>query len=274
MKLLRRATLVLLGTTLGACGSEVLLTSQGGPSVTPDSNRPEDVDDPVAVCEASPLPARPMESIDLRGEQSYDPDGVPLINWRWSLISTPQGSATKLPSGSANLNGMIPDAVGTYAAQLTVTNDRGRQSTPCAVSFDVEPTQSLWIELIWEYENDDLDLHVLRNGSTEAADNCGPDTCELAWGSDSSDLDDPEVLRGDIEGLGPELFGLTEPRDDYYDVYVFDRPTSVRRADNIAIVTVYIDGEEAWSGYKTIIDEGTATPFVRIYWEDGVVEAL
>jgi hypothetical protein len=264
-------------TALGAlaCGTEVTFITPDRPSTTPNNELPEDLVPPIAECSVSADPVLPMQPVDLMGEQSYDPDGNVLISWRWELIAKPDGSSAELPAGAANREGFTPDAVGEYAATLVVTNDHGNQSDPCAVSFDVEPEHALWVELVWQYGGDDLDLHVVRGGASGPADDCFEGNCDLDWGALGIALDDPELLRTEVDGTGPELFGLIEPREDSYDIYVVDRAGSlVLRSDNIAIVTVYIDGVEAWSGFKTIQKEASTVPFARVSWPTKTVTEL
>lgn len=270
--MVRSCAIVLSSLALLSAGcTEVVFSTPPSRTGTPDDERPEDLEPPVAVCQASADPVAPMQPFDLLGEESYDPDGVPLINWRWSLIAKPTGSAAELPAGLANREGFLADVVGTYAATLLVTNDRGNQSEICAVSVEAEPVHSLWVELIWQYSGDDLDLHVSRNGSYAPADDCFQGACDLDWGVPGVDLDDPQLLRTEVEGTGPELFGLMEPREDVYDVFLFDRPSSSLRSNNIAILTVYIDGAKVWTGTRTVYKESSTVPFVRIAWPGGAI---
>lgn len=93
---------------------------------------------PVAWCSAYPQQVRAgIDSFQLIGENSFDGGGRPLVGFSWTWSSRPSGSSTQIPSGNAPNRGPItPDRVGTYVAELVVTNDLGVSSPPCLATVE------------------------------------------------------------------------------------------------------------------------------------------
>ncbi len=230
---------------LAGCGTEISVRTDPSDPPAPDDGTIDDLTPPEAVCKAEPNPAVPLGEVDLIGENSYDPDTNTLINYRWSLVRAPAGSEASLPSGQANLPGFLPDMVGAYLLSLVVTDASGKQSQPCAVDLDVTPSHKLWLELTWAYDKEDLDLHLVRGeaASAEAAVDCSAAGCAGDWGTPGDPTDDPELVRDDVEGTGPELIGVMAPEDDeVFTVWVLDRQQRLRSADNTAVLQVHLDG--------------------------------
>lgn len=98
---------------------------------------------PSAVCGALPMsPVIPVETVTWVGSGSSDPASRPLT-YSWSLVAQPAGSTAVMPSGAGpDLSNFIPDVIGDYTAELTVTNDLGVSDT-CSVTIvatDSKPT--------------------------------------------------------------------------------------------------------------------------------------
>jgi cytochrome c553 len=75
-------------------------------------------------------------TVSLDGSNSQDADGDAL-NYAWTLVSKPAGSATVLPdSATTEMVFITPDVAGTYVVQLVV-NDGTVDSTPDAVTITV-----------------------------------------------------------------------------------------------------------------------------------------
>ncbi len=95
---------------------------------------------PVAMCEVSPPVTDAVIGIaDLIGDQSVDPSGQAL-EYTWQGVLRPAGSTAAIPgpatSADPNRLGFIPDEVGTYGFQLTVTNEDGVASAPCYTELE------------------------------------------------------------------------------------------------------------------------------------------
>ena len=233
---------------------------------------------PVAVCSVSPETVQPLEPVTWVGNQSFDPMGSEIINWSWTLSSSPAGSTTTMPEGSANRGSFTPDIVGEYIAELIVTNEEGVQSAPCLATLSVSNELGLWIEIYWTQSGDDMDLHLIAPGGSyqDLETDCYYANCtgglsgNLNWGDQSSTEDDPALVLDDITGTGPEAISLPAPSDGLYTVAIHDYPGSVNTADNAVTLNVFINDSLAWSDTRNIASEDTVNYFAEITWLNGI----
>ena len=239
--------------------------------------------EPVAICRASPNPAHPLlEEVEWDGTESYDPEGREIVEYRWTLEETPEGSQSLMPLGeNPRLNGFIPDIAGTYTAHLVVVTSDGRVSEPCEVELDVIPSEELWIEMIWSHSGDDMDLHLLSpGGQLETDSDCYYVNCvdewqaTLDWGTRGDSIGDPHLDLDYIDGHGPENINIQVPEDGVYEVVVHHYPGSVRTEANEVTVKIYLLGELHWEGTRTIQGEDRYVPFAQVSWPDGAVQEL
>lgn len=260
---------------VAGCGSEITIRTPGRDRPVPDGDLNPDNSPPVAVCQAQPSQVAPLSTADLVGENSYDPDENPIISYAWDLVLKPYGSKARLPNGAANLPTFVPDLAGAYAATLTVVDRLGKTSQPCAAELDVVPEHGLYVELIWQYEQDDLDLHLIRDdGSPDAGDDCSVDGCDLDWGTQGDPSDDPEILADDIGGTGPELAGIRTPKAGSYVIGTYDKPESLRSANNEATAFIWLNGVLVHTTKKVIRNEGSRVMFAKITLPEGTVTDL
>ena len=208
------------------------------------------------------------------GEDSFSPSGT-ITEYEWTLIEKPTASSSYIPNGGANRPYFAPDLAGTYIAQLIVYDDSGSASEPCLATLEAVPAQTLWVELAWEHSGDDMDLHLLRPGAgLETNGDCYYANCvgwPLDWGVIGDPIDDPSLDLDDIPGTGPENINIYEPENGIFEVYVHDYPGSVFQAANDVTVRIYLSGELAWEGTKTISGENTYTRFAQVSWPDGTI---
>ncbi len=248
--------------TLNGCGSEHQLVGlrDGDDTALP---RPDDTVPPKAVCGASPPVVAPGEPARFVGENSHDPDGIPLTRYRWTLQQAPDLSRATLPAGQENVDGFVPDVTGDYLATLVVVNDRGNPSNACTARLQAIPTDDLWLELSWARPADNIDLVLLRNGAailTEeghpaAPDLCRPGFCDVDWGTKGDPQDDPELVLLDTDGTGPEIMALPTAADAFYDIGVYDNPSHTSYGDNRAQVRIVAGGEVVFDGAYTLMGE-------------------
>jgi len=238
---------------------------------------------PVAVCSASDSAIVPIHgSTDWLGDESFDAAGGALVEYQWSLVSQPNGSAVSLNEtvGNANRYNFIPDLAGEYTAQLVVVNEDGIASEPCTTTIDAIPDQNLWIEMFWTHPNDDMDLHLLRPGGTLGEDSdCFYDNCVsggLDWGKQDNDIDDPSLDIDDIHGTGPENINILVPEDGAFTVIVHDYQFSTPNyyEENLVTVNVFLGGQLAWTGSKPVSGENSDTRFVQVTWPEGTITEL
>ncbi|NOY26250.1 MAG: hypothetical protein GXP62_10300 [Oligoflexia bacterium] len=149
---MRHALLVLTAAAgITACGSDYKVSPDPDQNTGVDSGVPEtttpttpttppvdtgtapttdEPGHPIAVCSVSPNPVTPpFEAAIWDGSDSYDPGGGTIIDYTWTLISQPDGSALTI-TGAAVSAPMTPLIAGTYTGQLVVTNDAGVPSDP------------------------------------------------------------------------------------------------------------------------------------------------
>ena len=174
---------------------------------------------PVAVCSVTPNPvAPPFESASWLGDESYDPTGGILVEYRWSLTDKPAGSAVNMPSGEAVRRDFVPDLAGDYEGELIVVNNAGLVSKPCYTVLESVPAQDFWVEMYWGESHDDMDLHLLApGGSLESNTDCYYSNCVdrgLDWGVHNDVADDPSLDIDDIPGTGPENINIQWPFGD------------------------------------------------------------
>ncbi len=262
----------------------VTLPTEPAPEPEPDEPPPDpppattppppvtDGETPIAVCYVDPSEVSPpFEVATFYGSDSYDPDGT-IVTYSWTIIAQPPGSAIALPPGNAPDRGpFAPDLAGTYTARLVVTDDMGNVSAPCDASLEALPSQDLWVELYWSHNNDDMDLHVVREGGAlwNNTDDCHWQNCKngVAWGV-SGKTDDPELDLDDLTGKGPENINLAKPAESEYTVVVHDYGgANVWNGDNDVTVNIYISGSLEYSETKVISGDDDEVPFAKIDWD-------
>ena len=229
---------------------------------------------PIAVCQSTSQTAAPLrESIDVLGQESYDPNGFDIIDYSWKLVEQPLGSTVSFSDRSANGYGFTPDLAGTYAFELVVTNDRCIQSDPCRVELEAVPKENLWIELSWEHPYDDMDLHLISNDAQfESEGDCYYGNCvsdygtSLNWGRIDDFEDDPRLDLDDIEGRGPENINIAEPSNGSYKIVVHDYPGSEFFGENRVFVRIHLDGELVFDRSVVIEGEDSITDIAIVEW--------
>ena len=247
------------------------------PVVAPDNYKP------ISVCSVSEDEVSPVwDSVDFIGETSYDPTGYKIIDYAWEIVESPEGSFASLGYDIPNKENFVPDLAGEYVVELVVMNERCVLSDPCQVVVNAVPSQDLWVEMIWELPNDDMDLHLVKdNAAYESEGDCYYSNCvadygtpSLEWGDLSSDLDDPRLDLDDIENVGPENINIAEPASGKYRVVVHDYPGSENYEANTVTVKIHMNGELVYEESKVISGEDSYTPFAEIDWPSMEIQEL
>ncbi len=252
-------------------GGEVIIdTGDSGDTDPPLSQ-------PVAVCSVDPDEVLAIhESADWIGNSSYDPDGS-IVDYSWSLYSSPAGATSSMPGGTATRRGFTPDVAGEYIGELIVTDNDGLASEPCYATLNATAGDGLWVETFWTRSGDDMDLHLLDDGGTLAtASDCYFANCTwggLNWGG-AGTVDDPVLDLDDIPGTGPENINIDSPARGTYTVYVHDYPGSVYVGNNDVTVNVYLASRLIWTDTRNINSEGCYEPFVEIDVPSGTTISL
>jgi len=109
--------------------------------------------------------------LDLNGASSTSPNGTDLTYF-WSFLQKPTGSVATIRNDSGPIEAtsteqgdsiyLDVDVAGTYQVNLVVEDETGTKSSPSECIFYAEPPSDIHVELSWNDENADLDLHFVR----------------------------------------------------------------------------------------------------------------
>ena len=229
----------------------------------PDRHRP------IAVIEG---PASPVESFGdhaLSGEASHDPDGT-VVAFSWTVLEKPDGSGFAAPDemdGHGATMPFRPDLVGTYRVRLVVTDDDGLDSEPAEYVVQAASTEGLRVELTWNVDISDVDLHLVSEQPGAAFFDepwdCFFQNREPDWGLPLVKEDDPYLPLDVDDGFGPEVIGIRAPAAGSYRVlshYYCDDGFGG------AVATIRV-----WSGGSVIAEAVSNLQRTGDLWEVGTV---
>ncbi|MFZ5478646.1 MAG: choice-of-anchor D domain-containing protein [Myxococcota bacterium] len=226
---------------------------------------------PVAVIDC-PTSVQPRNTITLDGSGSYDPGGLALTEYEWTLVSVPEGSAitTRELVPETELAYLQTDVAGDYVVTLQVTNELDLKSVPAECVLEAIPDENFHVELSWNTGSADVDLHVISDGADMYAT---PEDCNWCnqnpeWG-DAGATDNPTLDLDDWSGYGPENTNIDEPADGTYEVKVhyFDDHGD---GDVVATVKIWLYGEEV-ANLSEVMGRNDVWDVASIEWPDGVV---
>lgn len=223
----------------------------------------------------------PGLTIELDGTGSSDPDGDLPLAFSWKLRSAPIGSTTKILGTSQARTSMVLDPAlpGEYEVELNVTDAAGAKNlAPARVKIVATPAEKLLIEMFWNNNDPDLDLHVLR--STTAPLGAVPDDCYYLnprpdWGAVGDLTDDPSFLRDALKGYGPEVLGYVNPPDGTYRIAVeyVNEHLSASPSTEVT-VRVYEFGVVKGELKKTLQKKGEVWRVADVDWPSGAITPL
>jgi hypothetical protein len=198
---------------------------------------------PTAVIDC-PGDQDPPSTVTLDGSASTDPLGLPIVAYEWSLVEQPTGSVSQLSTPDALSTDLDVDLSGAWEVDLVVTNEAGVRSAPARCTFRGIPQAELQVELSWDTDESDLDLHLVRRGGEgyySSEDDCCHCNDNPDWGVSGESADDCVVTTDNETGYGPERILIDEPAEGEYEVWVHyfsDRDGG----QSEALVTVWLDG--------------------------------
>ena len=225
------ALAILTGVASG-CGQDDTLTKGAGVA-------------PVAVISGATAYV-PLDTATFDGSGSYDTQGT-IVSYAWSITARPSGSTAQPVAAGANGQSctFFVDFAGDYKIRLTVTNQVGLSGST-EYSFSAVPTQDLHVELAWDTNFSDLDLHLVDQtdgGQFYVAPlDCYYSNKTPEWGDPSSSADNPTLDIDDVDGYGPENINIIHPDASHtYHIYVQYYDTHGAGATN-AEVKIYVSG--------------------------------
>ena len=230
----------------------------------------------------------PLETIILDATNSHDPDGE-VMRYHWEVITRPPGSRSQPLTLLDARPSFFFDLAGYYVFRLRVQDDDLAWSCDpefSEVMFRAIPDEKIHIQLTWDTNNTDLDLHLIRPAgelwNTDFPDDCYYATCvpteenpdPVDWyvfGQPSLDIDDRD-------GYGPENINLDDATDiGDFEVYVHfwddcynpNRPC-VDDEDpprqTTATVRIFINGSQEHAESVTFTDEHFRWHVCDIRW--------
>jgi len=198
----------------------------------------------------------PLDNVLLNGSRSYDPNGS-VQAYMWQFVKKPDNAfrATIKDMNGNTIEGQwveTPNATfyaelsGEYVVQLT-TKDSEEICTGVEVDFVTiwaKPESTIHVQLVWETQNNDQDIHLIRPGGqhvrdgAESTEDCHYANCNTIngrafpcpprgcpgpygtatgsgqapdWGIQEQRFDDPFLDIDDIEMKGPENINYSAP---------------------------------------------------------------
>lgn len=242
-------------------GDTAPLPDTGPGDTGPDTTDPTTCESaPTARLAGSntPLTVEPGASVSLDASPSSAAQGQ-IQRYEWSIIEHPYASS--LPHLKPALDrrqagasvSFEANTVGTYIIDLVVVDDAGTESCNTArAEVTVDPDVDVFVELVWDTPNDDdqtdgdgadMDLHYKHPDGEWGYEPLDIFWNNLTadWGEQNQRRDDPELIRDDEDGAGPESVAHNRPERlrysvgvYYYDDYGFGQSE--------ATVRVYLDG--------------------------------
>ncbi len=221
---------------------------------------------PEAVIDC-PSDTNPPTTVSLDGSASVDPVGGGLT-YHWFLVEAPEGSNGLLFDADQPVSSLLVDVAGDWEVQLQVEDSTGIRSAPATCHFEAVPENLIHVELVWDSDEADMDLHLAQAGYSlfEAGGDVSWCNESPEWG-ESGAADNP-TLEQDSEAYGPENIVIPEPANGNYDVRVhYYKDNGSNRTD--ATVRIWLNGSLR-SEYTREMNHNDVWDVGYIRWPDAV----
>jgi hypothetical protein len=215
---------------------------------------------PVAIARARPrgssapwdtqLDVIPLVTLELDASLSTDADG-PLSGYLWEVTERPLGSTAPLqPRADVANPTFFLDLAGRYIFSLRVYDQTGVESCePATVLAMVTPNEDIHVQLVWNTNDTDVDLHFMRDGGVwDSQDDCHWKNRAPDWGAPGTD-DDPSLDIDDVNSYGPENINLSNPehgRRYHVGVYYYSDHGN-RSPQTDVTIRIFIGGVERFA---------------------------
>ncbi len=273
--------LILVGSVLltaAACSSESGIGGLDTPTDTGDTGQGVP-GEPVARAGDDQL-IQPLDVAQLDGSASYDPDGGTITAYQWSILQQPSGSVADIVPGNIARPVLQTDVAGDYVMQLEVQNDAGLwDSTPDTMTVSAKPTDNFYVQLTWDTDETDLDLHLVQEPgpfwhTTNDVYWCNQ---EPEWGVAGLD-DNPNLDNDEFDGFGPETTTIPTPAAGTYRIAVhyFGEGGGILECNDgcgptNATVRVFVDTVEVGTWTRTLTGLGDMWTVATIEWPSKAV---
>jgi hypothetical protein len=228
----------------------------------------------------------PLDTITLSGAGCTDPDGQPL-QFAWTVERRPPGSTAQLRNANSRDATFFVDLATTpqspYVFKVTATDTWGEFDS-CEITVFAIPRDALHIQLVWNVDITDVDLHLLnptasanRWGSTgwfHTSNDCYYLNRTPDWGIAGNTQDNPRLDIDDVNGFGPENINIARPISGTYTVGVhYFCDDEVGPSDST--VRIYCNGTEAATfGPKRQAASGAFWEVATIQWPGCVIQPI
>lgn len=248
------------------------------PVVIPVDGTGADCPTAVATLVDDPESIEPFDTVRIDGRDSIPAGGVdvgpPIEEYQWSIVQRPVGSTAVLSSDSADRVELPVDLAGGYVVQLHVVDTAGiRSCEPAIVEIPVVPTEELLVQLVWDHDSADLDVHLVRAGGTPFTheDDCYFSNREPS-GPPWSDVPEqnPVLDHDDSRGYGPENVNIVAPAPGsrwQLLVHYWNKQTD-RSPRTEATVRVFVYGQQVIEVSRTFEDDQQLWQALDITWPE------
>jgi hypothetical protein len=206
--------------------------------------------------------------VTLDGSGSSDPNVPALLplTYQWSLLQKPLGSAAQLSNVAAEKPTLSLDVAGDYDVQLDVTNSASVQDVaPAHASIQAKPLDDLYVEMVWDNDPVDIDLHFLGPGATlDGTGDCTP------WNPDAGF--DCVTSSNHLVGPGPDWAAVATPESGTYtvDCVFYDSKNATNATTNVT-VRIYLYGILASQLTQALDAVGQTWTAATIAWPAGTI---
>jgi hypothetical protein len=205
----------------------------------------------------------PLATIQLDGRQSSDPDGQSL-SYAWRIASAPAGNTATITNPNSARPSLFAQLAGDYRICLTVTDTSICTSNEACITMRVVPTSRIHVQLTWDKDDADVDLHFMLSsianffdyGSNGTQADCSKANdcffvCKVPeWGGQGA-TDNPRLDIDNYGGFGPENVNLDAPFNTTFPIavhYWCDKRGPNYTATGFtgattATVRLYVDGQ-------------------------------
>jgi len=195
---------------------------------------------PVADIEC-PTSVNAPSDVYLSGSNSNDPSGQ-LLQYEWTIEKRPSTSQAELVTPADSQTYINVDVAGDYQVNLRVQNQDGTFSPPAECLFYAQPPADIHVELSWDEDNSDMDLHMMRQSDAlfSLEDDCCWCNPNPSWAG-SENPSNPILSVDSDNYTTPEVIDVWSAEDiDYHlSVHYF---SDLGVGQTTATIRIYLSG--------------------------------